>query len=62
MAAGLAGQVHGWWMEWARKTADHVFACLPTGAAPAADKDIVTPIDNTLYSWAWVNLRAEPWC
>jgi hypothetical protein len=44
----------------ARKTADHVFACPPTGAATPADKDIVTPHDDTPYPWAWLDLRAEP--
>jgi hypothetical protein len=25
-----------------------------------ADKDIVTPSNDTPYSWAWLDLRAEP--
>jgi hypothetical protein len=26
-----------------------------------ADADIVTPSNDTPYSWAWLDLRAEPW-
>ena len=26
-----------------------------------ADKDIVTPNNDTPYSWAWLDLRSEPW-
>src|SRR5262249_25537412 len=29
--------------------------------ASPADTDIVTPNNDTPYSWAWVDLRAEPW-
>ncbi len=31
------------------------------GLASPANKDIPTPNNNTPYSWAWVDLRAEPW-
>jgi len=31
------------------------------GLATPADKAIVTPNNDTPYSWAWVDLRAEPW-
>lgn len=30
------------------------------GFSPA-DTDIVTPSNDTPYSWAWLDLRAEPW-
>jgi hypothetical protein len=31
------------------------------GLATPADKAIVTPNNDTPYSWAWVDLRAQPW-
>ena len=31
------------------------------GVSSPADKDIVTPNNDTPYSYAWVDLRAEPW-
>lgn len=31
------------------------------GLASPANKDIPTPNNNTPYSWAWVDLRTEPW-
>ncbi len=31
------------------------------GLSTPADKDIVTPNNDTPYSYAWVDLRAEPW-
>lgn len=31
------------------------------GTSTPADKDIVTPNNDTPYSYAWVDLRAEPW-
>ncbi len=31
------------------------------GFATAANKDIVSPNNDTPYSWAWVDLRTEPW-
>lgn len=31
------------------------------GLASPSNKDIPTPNNNTPYSWAWVDLRAEPW-
>lgn len=31
------------------------------GLASPANKDIPTPNNNTPYSWAWVDLRSEPW-
>jgi hypothetical protein len=34
---------------------------LHLGLASPADKDIVTPNNDTPYSYAWVDLRAEPW-
>jgi hypothetical protein len=36
------------------------FRHLSQPATPAT-KDIVTPNNDTLYSWAWLDLRAEPW-
>lgn len=41
---------------------DHAFGkWLHLGASSPADKDIVTPNNDTPYSYAWVDLRAEPW-
>lgn len=34
---------------------------LHLGLSSPADKDIVTPNNDTPYSYAWVDLRAEPW-
>ena len=34
---------------------------LHLGVATPADTDIVTPHNDTPYSYAWVDLRAEPW-
>jgi hypothetical protein len=34
---------------------------LHLGLASPADTDIVTPNNDTPYSYAWVDLRAEPW-
>lgn len=34
---------------------------LHLGVATPADTDIVTPNNDTPYSYAWVDLRAEPW-
>ena len=34
---------------------------LHLGVASPADTDIVTPNNDTPYSYAWVDLRAEPW-
>ncbi|MEV6274050.1 DUF1214 domain-containing protein [Nocardia sp. NPDC051832] len=34
---------------------------LHLGLATPADTDIVTPNNDTPYSYAWVDLRAEPW-
>ncbi len=31
------------------------------GFATSDNKDIVSPNNDTPYSWAWVDLRAEPW-
>ena len=31
------------------------------GLATPANRDIPTPNNNTPYSWAWVDLRSEPW-
>ena len=31
------------------------------GLSSPADTDIVTPNNDTPYSYAWVDLRAEPW-
>ena len=31
------------------------------GFATSENKDIVSPNNDTPYSWAWVDLRAEPW-
>ncbi len=34
---------------------------LHLGLSSPADTDIVTPNNDTPYSYAWVDLRAEPW-
>jgi len=34
---------------------------LHLGTSSPADTDIVTPNNDTPYSYAWVDLRAEPW-
>ncbi len=34
---------------------------LNLGTATPQDTDIVTPNNDTPYSYAWVDLRAEPW-
>lgn len=34
---------------------------LHLGLASPADTDIVTPNNDTPYSYAWLDLRAEPW-
>ena len=34
---------------------------LHLGIATPKDQDIVTPNNDTPYSYAWVDLRAEPW-
>ena len=34
---------------------------LHLGFASPADTSIVTPNNDTPYSWAWVDLRTEPW-
>ncbi len=34
---------------------------LHLGSASPADTDIVTPNNDTPYSYAWLDLRAEPW-
>lgn len=31
------------------------------GLSTPDNKDIPTPNNNTPYSWAWVDLRSEPW-
>ncbi|MFF0607062.1 DUF1254 domain-containing protein [Nocardia tengchongensis] len=41
---------------------DHAFGkWLHLGQSTPDDKDIVTPNNDTPYSYAWVDLRAEPW-
>jgi len=41
---------------------DHAFGkWLHLGQSSPADTDIVTPNNDTPYSYAWVDLRAEPW-
>lgn len=41
---------------------DHAFGkWLHLGTSSSADTDIVTPNNDTPYSYAWVDLRAEPW-
>ena len=34
---------------------------LHLGLSSPSDKDIVTPNNDTPYSYAWVDLQAEPW-
>ena len=34
---------------------------LHLGLSSPADTDIVTPNNDTPYSYAWLDLRAEPW-
>jgi hypothetical protein len=41
---------------------DHAFGkWLHLGASSPADTDIVTPNNDTPYSYAWVDLRSQPW-
>lgn len=41
---------------------DHAFGkWLHLGASTPADTDIVTPNNDSPYSYAWVDVRAEPW-
>ncbi|MFE7188837.1 DUF1254 domain-containing protein [Kitasatospora sp. NPDC057541] len=37
-----------------------VFRHYPRPATPA-DTDVITPNNDTPYSWAWLDLRTEPW-
>lgn len=39
----------------------HFGQWLNLGLATPADTDIVTPNNDTPYSYAWLDLRAEPW-